>query len=162
MPASTLDILHNNWESKEKILSDFKLSCSSIGGTFYTNNNEMQVHKKYNNRDAVLIFEIEGAKSLEWYYEQYPMAKLEPENRVPYFIFNKAISGADKLFTIVTANCYLDYELVYDFFKEYLRLNSEKFIYINKSTWFGLNDFKNMESQGGYQEGWLSKLTLGA
>lgn len=159
MPASTLDILHSDWENQEKIIDDLKLSSSKIGAVFYENNGEIQVHKNYQDRSAELILEIESDKSLEWYYKQYPSAKLEPESRIPYFVFDSRINGKDKLLTIVTSNCYLDSEMIYDFFKEYLSINKEKFIYIDKSIWFGINDIEKVESEGGYRSGWYNNLT---
>ena len=154
MPASALDILHSDWEKEDKIINDLKASCLNIRGKFFLNDGEVQIHKRYEDRDADLILEIESEKSLEWYYEQYPSSKLEPESRIPYFVFDHNINNGEKLITIVTSNCYLNDELVYYFFKEYLKMNQEKIVYINKSIDFSYQDLEQIELNGGYCKNW--------
>lgn len=153
MPASTLDILHTNWERREKLLSDLKHCCSQINAQFHCNGNEVQIHKLYPKSEASLVFEIETKASLDWYYHTYPQSISEPEERVPYFVFNESISRS-KLFTIATANCYLDDRLIYDLFKEYLSRNKGKFIYVNKTWWFDWSDLLKLEQTGGYRKDW--------
>ncbi|TPN89232.1 hypothetical protein [Aquimarina algicola] len=160
MAASTLDILYKEWEDESKILADLKLSCLKINGDFYVNEDEVQIHKSYKNSESSIILEIESEKSLNWYYKEYPSSKSESEDRIPYFVFNPNIGGYKKLFTIVTCNCYLDYKLVYDFFKEYLNLNREKYIYINKYIWFGWKDIEETLSKGGYYDNWYDELVI--
>ncbi len=157
MPASTLDILHNNWEYMDKIVNDLRLCCLTIKADFFLNDDEVQIHKKYANRDADLILEIESENSLEWYYKEYPLSKLEPEDRIPYLVFDPSINGGEKLFTIISANCYLDEELIFDFFIEYLKLNQEKFININRSIGLSYRDLEKVALNGGYFKGWLCK-----
>ncbi|MCT4638611.1 MAG: hypothetical protein N4A72_13000 [Bacteroidales bacterium] len=158
MAASTLDILHTSWEKEDKIVNDFRSCCLKIGGSFFHNNEEIQIRKDYIDRCSFLILEIESEESLEWYFEEYPLAKLEPEIRIPYFVFDHNINNGEKLFTIVTSNCYLDDELVYEFFSEYLKINQEKFIYINRTLCFSFRDLEKINREQGYYKGWFSFL----
>lgn len=157
MPASTLDILNSDWESVEKTAKDLQECSALISAQFYQDGNEVQIHKNYASKETSLIFEIVSESSLKWYFSQYPMAKDEPEERIPYFVFNEKINGTSKLFKIVTANCYLDDRLIYDFFSEYLELNPEKFVYINESSWFGQKELLKLRKTIGYHKDWCYK-----
>jgi len=72
MSASTFEILSHNWEKEEEILKDLSVIASKIGAKLY-NVDDIQLHKNYKNKeDAVLIFDINDEKTLEWYYKEYP------------------------------------------------------------------------------------------
>ena len=135
MGASTIDIISTKWEEESKILKDLKECSEKIQSVFYYNEDEVQIHKNYADEKLVLILEVETEESLEWYYNEYPEAKFEPEERIPYFVFNKEINGSDKLFTIVTSDSTSDDRIIYEFFKEYLSINKNQYLLVNKTIW---------------------------
>lgn len=153
MPASTFEVISNTWVPKEKILKDIEIVCSRINATFF-NEGDLQIHKKYDGEeDVYLIIDINDEKTLEWFYNQYPDARNEPIEHIPYYVFDERISTS-KLYSIISANCYLDDRLIFDFSLEYLNINPSQYIYINRSGWFNLTKLESIKEKGYYPD-WL-------
>lgn len=156
MPASTLEIIAKDWEGENEVLCKILISCRSAG-LFLTYYLEQIIVRIEPSAERSLIFEIQTQKDVEWYYKQYPMAKEEPEERVPYFVFNKSLSN-DKLYSIAIANSYLDTELIWKFSSEYLKANPTHIISLNREIFIDAERMSKIVETTEYTEGWCFNL----
>ena len=85
------------------------------------------------------------------------MAKEEPEERVPYFVFNNSLIY-DKCFSIAIANNYLDTELIWMFSTEYLKDNPTHIICLNREVFIDAEMMAKIVETSEYKEGWCFKL----
>lgn len=156
MPASTFEIIAQNWEDENEVFCKILTSCRSAE-LFLTYYQEQLVIRTEPSSERSLIFEIQSQKDVDWYYTKYPMAKEEPVERVPYFLFNKSLSE-NKLYSIAIANSYLDTELIWKFSTEYLKANTTHIISINREIFIEAERMSKIVETSEYKEDWCFNL----
>ena len=121
MPASTLEIFANHWEEEIEVFK--KIAVTTQKAELYLSyyKNELLIGLEPSS-DKKLMFEIQSQATVDWYYKQYPRAREEPKERIPYYLFNTNISETN-LYAIVMANNYLDDLLIWKFSSSYLNDN---------------------------------------
>jgi len=152
MPASTFEIIANNWEDENIVLCSIVTACSNakLHMIIYKGNLEVRVEPESENG---FVFEIRTARTLEWYYQKYPMAKEEPEERIPYFVYHRYFDGTRK-YSIAMANNYLDSELIWKFSAEYLKANPKHIISVNREVFIDADRMAKIVKTSEYREGW--------
>lgn len=151
MPASTFEIISRNWVDEDKVFSDIALSCKKAELFFLYSKKEIIV-KLNNDSNKSLIISINTQKSVDWYLETYPAEKEEPEERIPYYVYNSQI-GKGRFYSIALANNYLDEELIWRFSIEYLKLNKSQLIGINEHIYFNYEQLFAVQSTNEFREG---------
>ena len=156
MPASTFEIIANNWEDENIVFCSIAIACrnANLYMVIYKGNIEVRVEPESENS---LVFEIRTAETLEWYYQKYPMAKEEPEERIPYFVYHKSFGGTRKK-SIAMANNYLDSELIWKFSAEYLKANPTHIISLNRDVFIDADKMAKILETSEYREGWCFNL----
>ena len=154
MPASTFELISEKWENIEELKLNIIQACK-IANLYYQILHEDEIMISQNQPSAKQLFlELRNSSVLEWYYSTYPTAKEEPEGRIPYFVFlNKYPSK--KHYSIVLANNYLDYKLIYLFSEAYFKINKNHFISINGKKCINKEQFEKIPH---YLDGWWNNL----
>ncbi|GJM33482.1 MAG: hypothetical protein DHS20C18_24830 [Saprospiraceae bacterium] len=155
MSASAFEILSTKWEDKETLFTDIALACKRAELYFLYSRKEI-VLKLEVSSERSLVLDLRDQENLKWYFDRYPMAKDEPEERIPYYIFNDFLGG-QKFFSIVMANNYLDSLLIWKFSIEYLKINPSHYISIDREIFFNSEELRELEHTSGFAEGWCFK-----
>jgi len=156
MPASTFEILAKKWEDEKLVFCNIVNSCkdADLWLTVFEGNTEVRVKP---SSEKSLLFEIRTEANLDSYFEKYPMAKDEPEERIPYFVYDDSLGG-EKYYSIVMANNYLDTELIWKFATQYLADYPEHIICLNRQVFISAEKMATITSTTEYKEGWCFKL----
>lgn len=152
MPASTFEIIAKSWEDEKVVFCKIANTCriAKLYLTVLDGNIEVRV-RPFSEKSLAL--EIRTQKTLEWYLEKYPMAKEEPEERIPYYVFDESI-GKQKYYSIVMANNYLDTELVWKFATIYLADYPEHIICLNREVFIDAVKMAQIIRSNDYTDGW--------
>jgi len=156
MPASTLEILASSWEDELDVLKKIIFACkkADLFMSLYKNDIVIRVDP---SSERHLSLEIQTSKNVDWYYKEYPLALKEPEERIPYYLFDKSINE-EKLFAIAIANNYLDDLLIWKFSSKYLADNPGHIITLNRNVYLDFRKMSKIESITKYIEGWCFNL----
>lgn len=156
MPASTFEVIAKGWEDEDILLCNIVKTCNSaeLFLTIYQGNITVRSNP---TSDKCLDFEINTSKTIEWYYDNYPMAKDEPEDRIPYYIFNPAL-GDQKYYSLLLANNHLESELIWKFSSAYLEHYSNHIICLNRNIFIDSKKMREIRNTSGYDESWYLKL----
>lgn len=155
MPASTFEIIAKEWEDTNDLFC--KIANTSRVANLYLNvfNGEIEVRLTPASEKS-LNFEIRTEETLNRYFERYPSAKEEPEERLPYFIFNDILPC--KYYSIAMANNYLDTELIWKFASKYLEAYTSHIICLNREVFIDSELMERIISTSEFTEGWCFNL----
>jgi hypothetical protein len=153
MPASTFEIIAENWEYEQDVFCKIANTCriANLCLTVFEGNVEVRVRP---SAEKSLGFEIRTQKTLDWYLEKYPMAKDEPAERIPYFIFSDII-GNQKYYSVAMANSYLDAELIWKFTSAYLESYPNHIICLNREIFIDAVKMARIIRSRDYANDWL-------
>lgn len=156
MPASTLEILSKKWEDSNELFC--KIANTSRLANLYLNvfDGDISVQLAPTS-EMSLVFEIRTQKTLDLYMKRYPTAKDEPEERIPFFVFDASLKG-EKYYSVAMANNYLDTELIWKFASKYLLDNPEHIICLNREVFIDSKRMKKIVSTTEYTKDWCFKL----
>jgi hypothetical protein len=156
MPASIFEIIAKNWEDKEEVANKIISGCISANLSWKEKQGDIEI-SIVPASDKSLNLEITDHDTLDWYLKKYPMAKNEPEERIPYFVFDDSL-GNQKHYSIANANSYLDTELIWKFASSYLRENSGHTICLNREVFIDSERMAKIVKSMAYQKDWCFEI----
>lgn len=156
MPASTFEIIAEKWEGSNELFC--KIANTSWLANLYLSVFKGNIEIRLTpNSEKSLNFEIRTQDTLDMYLEKYPSAKYEPEERIPYFVFDASLDSK-KYYSIAIANNYLDSELIWEFAKKYLEDYPKHIICLNREVFIDAAMMADIVATTEYREGWCFKL----
>lgn len=156
MPASTFEILSNIWEEENEVICKITNTCKTANLCLTLCQGHIEVRIQPSSVKS-LVFEIRTPKTLYWYFHTYPMAKEEPDERIPYFVFNNQMDD-HKYYSIVMANNYLDPELIWKFASVYLANYSDHIICLNREVFIDAKKMAQIVESSDYKEDWCFEI----
>jgi len=156
MPASTFEIIAKKWDHSKELFCKIASTCwlANLHLNVFRGNIVVRLTP---NSEKSLNFEIRTQENVDLYIEKYPSAKEEPEERIPYFIFDASLND-EKYYSIAMANSYLDTELIWKFASQYLADYPDHIICLNRDVFIDAERMAHIVETTEYKEGWCYKL----
>lgn len=155
--AGELTILSREWEDEEKILTDFFIAshrAKLYSFSKHETDEKVQLVNYYHQQEERLIWEVFQKADFDSYILKYN--HLEPEENNHYL---KILPDGKRFYRIAMSDDAHDDQIIYDFAKEYLKLNPDKFLLEESSnTMISLDYLNSLESKGGYRKNWCYRI----